>query len=195
MRIDGKDPNKTELFKTVRVDPEISALLEQHNVAFKGEVESTFLRDLFSWIFPLILFVGVWYFLMKRMAGPADRFHDPRQKQGQDLHGERGQRHLQGRGRRGRGEAGTRGGHRFPERRPEDSRSSAARCRRAILLVGPPGTGKTLLGQGGGRESHVPFFSMSGSEFVEMFVGLGRRPGEGPLRTGQAEGALHHLHR
>src|SRR4030043_876419 len=48
MRTDDKDPNKTELFKTLRVDPEISALLEQHSVTFKGQVESTLLRDLFS---------------------------------------------------------------------------------------------------------------------------------------------------
>ena len=52
MLTDPKDPDKTELFKTLRVDPEISALLDQHNVTFKGQVESTLLRDLFSWIFP-----------------------------------------------------------------------------------------------------------------------------------------------
>ena len=66
---DPKDPNKTELFKTVRVDPEISQLLEQYNITFKGQMESTFLRDLFSWIFPIFLFVGIWFFLMKRMSG------------------------------------------------------------------------------------------------------------------------------
>ena len=53
---------KGVMFRTVRVDPEISQLLEEYNVNFKGQVESTFLRDLFSWIFPIFLFVGIWYF-------------------------------------------------------------------------------------------------------------------------------------
>jgi len=68
MKIDG-ETGDFKLFKTIHVDPDLSAMLEQYPVSFKGEIESTFLRDLFSWIFPLLLFVGVWYFLMKRMGG------------------------------------------------------------------------------------------------------------------------------
>ncbi|MDD4998707.1 MAG: ATP-dependent metallopeptidase FtsH/Yme1/Tma family protein, partial [Syntrophales bacterium] len=68
MKVDG-EAGDFRLFKTIRVDPDLSAMLEQYPVSFKGEIESTFLRDLFSWIFPLLLFVGVWYFLMKRMGG------------------------------------------------------------------------------------------------------------------------------
>jgi len=56
-------------FRTVRVDSDTSRLLDQYGVTFKGEIESTFLRDLLSWIFPIFLFVGVWYFFMKRMSG------------------------------------------------------------------------------------------------------------------------------
>ncbi|MDD5206032.1 MAG: ATP-dependent metallopeptidase FtsH/Yme1/Tma family protein, partial [Desulfobacterales bacterium] len=70
MNVDGRE----QMFKTVRVDPDISALLEQHNVTFKGQMESTVLRDLFSWIFPIILFVGIWYFLIRRMAGSQTGF-------------------------------------------------------------------------------------------------------------------------
>ncbi|RLB20588.1 MAG: cell division protein FtsH, partial [Deltaproteobacteria bacterium] len=61
-------------FRTVRVDPEIAKLLAKYNVTFKGEVESTFMRDLLSWIVPIFLFVGVWYFLMKRMTGQQPGF-------------------------------------------------------------------------------------------------------------------------
>ena len=68
MKIEGA-PNEFKLFKTIRVDPDLSKMLEQYPVSFKGEIESTFLRDIFSWIFPLLLFVGVWFFLMKRMGG------------------------------------------------------------------------------------------------------------------------------
>jgi cell division protease FtsH len=63
-----------QLFRTIRVDPEISNLLSGHNVTFKGEIESTFVRDLLSWVIPIFLFVGVWYFMMKRMQGQQPGF-------------------------------------------------------------------------------------------------------------------------
>ena len=63
-----------QMFRTVRVDPEISDLLAGHNVQFKGEFESTFVRDLLSWIVPVVLFVGIWFFLMKRMQGQQPGF-------------------------------------------------------------------------------------------------------------------------
>ena len=86
MKVDGS-PEDFKLFKTIRVDPDLSKVFEQYPVTFKGEIESTFLRDLFSWVFPLLLFVGVWYFLMKKMGGPAGRLHDLGQEQSEDLHG------------------------------------------------------------------------------------------------------------
>ena len=70
----GVSPAKETMFKTVRVDPETSKLLEQYNVNFKGEIESQFLPTLLSWIIPVFLFFGVWYFLMKRMAGQQPGF-------------------------------------------------------------------------------------------------------------------------
>ena len=69
MRAEGDEAGRGELFKTVRVDPDISELLEKSNVTFKGQVESTFLRDLFSWVFPVLLFIGIWYFFIRRMMG------------------------------------------------------------------------------------------------------------------------------
>ena len=62
------------MFRTVRVDADTSKLLEQYNVNFKGEIESQFLPTLLSWIVPVFLFVDVWYFLMKRMAGQQPGF-------------------------------------------------------------------------------------------------------------------------
>jgi len=61
---DGQEAEKA--FSTVRVDPEVSELLEKYNVTFKGVAESNFLKNLASWIFPIILFVGIWYLMMRR---------------------------------------------------------------------------------------------------------------------------------
>src|SRR5512136_2141816 len=172
MKIDDKDPNQTELFKTLRVDPEISALLEQHNVTFKGQVESTLLRDLFSWIFPLLLFFGVWYFLMKRMAGQQAGF--------MTLGKNKAKIYMQNEldvtfnDVAGVDEAK----QELVEvidflKTPGRFGELGGKIPKGILLVGPPGTGKTMFAKAVAGESGVPFLSMSGSDFVEMFVGLG----------------------
>jgi len=167
-----RDDGSSQSFKTVRVDPELSEMLEQYPVEFKGEIESTFLRDLFSWIFPLALFVGIWYFLMKRMTGQQPGF--------MSLGKNKAKIYMED-------ELNVR----FPDvagvdeakqelveiieflKNPGKFTELGGKIPKGILLVGPPGTGKTLLSKAVAGESGVPFFSLSGSEFVEMFVGLG----------------------
>jgi cell division protease FtsH len=170
---DTKDSSEQgQLFRTVRVDPEISELLSGHDVKFKGEVESTFARDLLSWVIPVFLFVGIWYFMMKRMQGQQPGF--------MSLGKNKAKIYMQD-------EVGVR----FDDvagvdeskqelkevieflKEPERFTAVGGKMPRGVLLVGPPGTGKTLLAKAVAGESGVPFFSMSGSEFVEMFVGLG----------------------
>ena len=78
---------------------------------------------------------------------------------------------------------------------PQKFQKLGGRIPKGVLLVGPPGTGKTLLARAIAGEANVPFFSISGSDFVEMFVGVGASRVRDLVRTGQEERAVHHLHR
>ena len=78
---------------------------------------------------------------------------------------------------------------------PQKFQKLGGRIPKGVLLVGPPGTGKTLLARAIAGEANVPFFSISGSDFVEMFVGVGASRVRDLVRTGQEECALHHFHR
>jgi cell division protease FtsH len=169
--VEDKASGSTTSFKTVRVDPEISRLLEEYNVSFKGQVESTFLRDLLSWVFPVLLFVGIWYFFMKRMAGQQPGFMALGKKAKIYVEDELD---VTFEDAAGVDEAKT---ELMEEveflKNPAKFTELGGKLPKGVLLVGPPGTGKTLLARAVAGESGVPFFSLSGSEFVEMFVGLG----------------------
>ncbi|HQP31782.1 MAG TPA: ATP-dependent zinc metalloprotease FtsH [Deltaproteobacteria bacterium] len=163
---------KLEDFKTVRVDPELSHMLDQYKVTFKGQVESTFLRDLISWVLPIFLLIGVWYFFMKRMAGQQPGFLS--------LGKSKAKIYMENEIKvRFEDAAGVdEAKQELVEiidflKNPGKFTELGGRIPKGVLLVGPPGTGKTLLAKAVAGESGVPFFSMSGSDFVEMFVGLG----------------------
>ncbi|MBW2000682.1 MAG: ATP-dependent zinc metalloprotease FtsH [Deltaproteobacteria bacterium] len=168
----GSTSGHGALFKTVRVDPEISRLLEQYNVTFKGRMESTFLRDLFSWVFPVFLFFGVWYLMFKKIAGKQPGFMSLGKKKARIYRQD--ELNVTFQDVAGVDEAK----QELVEvieflKEPAKFTELGGKMPKGILLVGPPGTGKTLLAKAVAGESGVPFFSLSGSEFVEMFVGLG----------------------
>jgi len=172
MKVEGGAPDDTKTFKTIRVDPELSTILDQYKVVFKGEIESTFLRDLFSWVFPLILFVGIWFFLMKKMGVQQAGFMTIGKNKAK-IYMEN-ELNVTFKDVAGVDEAK----QELIEvveflKNPGKFTELGGRIPKGILLVGPPGTGKTLLAKAVAGESGVPFFSLSGSEFVEMFVGLG----------------------
>jgi len=159
-------------FRTVRVDPDTSALLDKYQVNYAATIESTFFRDLLSWILPVFLFVGIWFFLMKRLSAQQPGFmtlgkNKAKVHKQEDIN-------VSFEDVAGVDEAVTE----LVEvidflKNPDKYLEFGASLPKGILLVGPPGTGKTLLAKAVAGESHVPFFSISGSEFVELFVGMG----------------------
>ncbi len=162
-----------ERFVTNRVDLELAAELEKHGVTFKGQRESTLVPTLLSWILPALIFVGVWMLIMRRMGGGAGGGFMAVGKSKAKVYVETDTK-VTFRDVAGVDEA-------IEELKeivnflkdPAGYGRLGARMPRGVLLVGPPGTGKTLLARAVAGEAGVLFFSISGSEFVEMFVGVG----------------------
>ena len=147
--------------------------LEAAKVEYSGRVESTFWRDLlFGWVVPLGIMAGLWIFLMRRMGGgPTQALSFGRSKA--KIY-DRKELKTTFADVAGVDEAKTE----LVEvvdflRNPKKYQRLGGRIPKGVLLVGPPGTGKTLLARAVAGEADVPFFFLSGSEFVEMFVGVG----------------------
>ncbi len=162
-------------FRTVRVDPELAGELEDQGVDFTGVVEETWLTRLLSWVLPLILLVALWVFMLRRL-NPGGGLGGGMMSVGKSrakIYAEE-QVKVTFEDVAGVDEAK----EELQEiigflRDPKRYGRLGARLPKGILLVGPPGTGKTLLARAVAGEAGVPFFSISGSEFVELFVGVG----------------------
>ncbi len=168
---DGPDGQGVR-FQTVRVDSDVSSILDQSGIEYTGKIQSNFLANLFSWIFPILILVGFWYFIMKRFQQQQGGFMQLGKNKAKIYMENDVQVKFEDAA--GVDEAK----QELVEvidflREPERFTRIGGQIPRGILLVGPPGTGKTLLAKAVAGESKVPFFSLSGSEFVEMFVGLG----------------------
>ncbi len=168
----GKDKKQGQQFITIRVnDPDLVKDLDDHKVNYSGKYESKFLSNVLSWVIPLAIFFIIWRFAMKKM-GPgmgvlsfskskAKLFAQNETKvtftdvAGIDEAKEELQEVVE-----------------FLSK-PDKFQKLGGKIPKGVLLVGPPGTGKTLLAKAVAGEAKVPFFSISGSEFVEMFVGVG----------------------
>jgi cell division protease FtsH len=147
--------------------------LEQHNVEYAGKIETTFWKDLlFGWVIPLAVMIGIWMFLMRRVGGgPTQALSFGRSKH---KIFDRKELKTTFADVAGVDEAKAE----LVEivdflKNPKKYQRLGGRIPKGVLLVGPPGTGKTLLARAVAGEADVPFFTLSGSEFVEMFVGVG----------------------
>uniref|UniRef100_E6PRS7 Cell division protease ftsH n=1 Tax=mine drainage metagenome TaxID=410659 RepID=E6PRS7_9ZZZZ len=174
-----KSPDATgkKIMIAVRVDPQLAGQLQRQGVTYSQAYSNTWLSNILSWVLPALVFFGVWYFMVRKFA----------EKQG-------------GMGMGGFMSIGKSRAKVYMEsstgvsyddvagvdeakaelkevvdflKNPVDHSRLGARAPKGVLLVGPPGTGKTLLARAVAGEAGVPFFSISGSEFVEMFVGVG----------------------
>lgn len=170
-----KNPEKDgrTQFTTARVDPAIAAQLDQYHIRFGHAAGSGWIGQLLSWVAPILLWVGIWWFLMRRMGGQGAGNMLSIGKSRVKLYVE------------------TDTGVTFDDVAGVDEAKAelreiiaflkdpaaygrlGAHMPKGVLLVGPPGTGKTLLAKAVAGEAGVPFFSISGSEFIEMFVGVG----------------------
>ncbi len=172
-RLKTPEGNKTTL-AAVRVEPELAARLEKYHVPYSRVVDNTFLRDLLSWIVPALVFFGLWFFLFRSFAN--------KQGMGGFLSVGKSRAKIYMQTNTGITFADVAGvdeaRHELEEvvdflKHPQEYGRLGAHIPKGVLLVGPPGTGKTLLAKAVAGEAGVPFFSISGSEFVEMFVGVG----------------------
>ncbi len=168
---EGKEP---KWFKTIRVnDPDLVKQLEEHHVKYAGVIVSTLWRDVASWVIPILIFAGIWFWLLNKMGqGPGGSFMRIGQSKAK-IYMEKDIKVNMG-DVAGVDEAKDE----LVEvieflKTPEKFTRIGGRIPKGVLLVGPPGTGKTLLARAIAGEAGVPFFSISGSEFVEMFVGVG----------------------
>jgi len=157
------------------VQPDLAERLSKYGVKYTRAYESTFLRDILSWVLPALVFFGIWFLLMRRMVG----------QQGlgggfMSIGKSRAKIYVEN--QTGVSFADVAGVDEAKAelqevveflKTPEKYGRLGARIPKGVLLVGPPGTGKTLLARAVAGEAGVPFFSISGSEFVEMFVGVG----------------------
>ncbi|MEY3252419.1 MAG: hypothetical protein RL227_1392, partial [Pseudomonadota bacterium] len=160
-----------------RVAPELAHELEAAQVRFEARAESPLLRELLSWVVPGLLFFGLWGLLARRLAaqgglGGLGGLLSVGKSRAR-LHSETDV-HVSFDDVAGVDEAKAelRESVDFLQD-PQAYGRLGARMPKGILLVGPPGTGKTLLARAMAGEAGVPFFSITGSEFVEMFVGVG----------------------
>ncbi|NCP45018.1 MAG: peptidase M41 [Flavobacteriales bacterium CG18_big_fil_WC_8_21_14_2_50_32_9] len=157
-------------------DKELKKWSEEKNLKYKTITEEDWLGGIIGFMLPILIIIGIWMFLMKRMsggAGPGGQIFNIGKSKAQLFDKEKSIKVTFD------DVAGLEGAKEEVQeivdflKKPEKYTNLGAKIPKGALLVGPPGTGKTLLARAVAGEAKVPFFSLSGSDFVEMFVGVG----------------------
>ena len=161
-----------ELFQT-RLSEAQKDAPEDEQIYFESDTQNNYVYEIISWILPLVLFFGIWIFIFKRMGGGGGIFNVGKSK-AKMFDKESTAKKVTFNDVAGLKEAK----QEVTEivdflKNPGKYTKLGGKIPKGALLVGPPGTGKTLLAKAVAGEADVPFFSMSGSDFVEMFVGVG----------------------
>ncbi|MDD3468199.1 MAG: ATP-dependent metallopeptidase FtsH/Yme1/Tma family protein, partial [Campylobacterales bacterium] len=170
----GKDePKTTYVAKRVMPDETLVPLLEKQNVKYGAYTEKNWLTDLvFGWVLPVFIFFAIWMFLTNRMQ----------KNMGGGILGIGSMKKLMNSEKPKVKFSDVAGNDEAKEevqelieflKSPDKYIKLGAKIPKGVLLVGPPGTGKTLLAKAVAGEAEVPFFSVAGSSFIEMFVGVG----------------------
>ncbi|MCK6600785.1 MAG: ATP-dependent zinc metalloprotease FtsH [Bacteroidetes bacterium] len=153
-------------------DKNLIPLLDSNKVEFRGRIESTWITDLLGWLIPLALIAAVWIFIFRRMSPGSQVMNIGKNKAVMYADGD--ETRITFKDVAGLDEAK----EEVKEiveflKDPAKFTRLGGKLPKGVLLVGPPGTGKTLIAKAMAGEAGVPFFSLSGSDFVEMFVGVG----------------------
>ena len=193
-RLKSPDSRGKTTIVATRVEPDLADRLSKYDVPYARVLESTWLRDVLLWILPAVAFFGVWFFLFRRFA--------EKQGMGGFLNIGKSRAKVFVEKNTGVTFADVAGGDEAKAelveivdflKNPQDYGRLGARIPKGVLLVGPPGTGKTLLAKAVAGEAVVPFFSISGSEFVELFVGVGAGRTRGVGGHDESEQTLNQL--
>jgi cell division protease FtsH len=173
LKSSGGDAKQPKQFATTRVeDPKLTEELEARGVKYTGEIASRWLPDLLGWILPLLFFVALYGIFFRRMGGAEGGVMSFARSRAKIYADDEVQVRFTDVAGVDEAEDELKEIVEFLKN-PKKYTNLGGRIPKGVLLVGPPGTGKTLLARAVAGEAHVPFFSLSGSEFVEMFVGVG----------------------
>ncbi len=167
-------PKPEEIYVNPVRDETLVPLLESKGIKYQGLPSSTWISELLQWLLPFALLIGIYFFVFRRMGGPGSQFMNIGKNKAALYENLDEHTRITFKDVAGLDEAKAE----VMEvvdflKDPKKYTKLGGKLPKGVLLVGPPGTGKTLLAKAVAGEADVPFFSISGSDFVEMFVGVG----------------------